>query len=61
MGTFLIILGLYCTGCLYKLQEVPKTHLATLEELSRIIAEMTENYKNSVKNGSNLLVLKAEA
>ena len=43
------------------MQEVPKTHLATLEELSRIIAEMTENYKNSVKNGSNLLVLKAEA
>lgn len=53
--------GLFCTICLSKLQEVPQAQLATLEDLSRIIAEMTENYQKSVKNGSNLLVLKAEA
>lgn len=53
--------GLYCTGCLAKLQDVPQAQLATLEDLSRLIADLTEAYRKSAKSGSNLLVLKAEA
>lgn len=61
MGKEKDYVGLYCTTCLAKLQEVPQTQLATLEDLSKIIADMTDNYRKSIKNGSNLLVLKAEA
>lgn len=61
MGKQEYIQGLYCTTCLAKLQEVPQSHLATLEDLSKIIADMTDNYRKSIKTGNNLLVLKAEA
>lgn len=43
------------------MHEVPQNQFTTLETLSKIIAEMTENYKKSSKTGSNLLSLKAEA
>ena len=52
---------MFCTGCLAKLQDVPQSQFATLEDLSKIIADITDNYKKSIKTGNNLLVLKAEA
>jgi len=52
--------GLLCTICLSKLGDLPSNQLASLEDLSKIIAELTDNYEQSNKQGTNLLPLKAE-